>query len=372
MLHFQDPYFSNSYTLHEALIQSCSASVLGKGAYAFASKGGIEILFKDSVFDSLLERGEYSLIIGIDEITNLASLEILHDIKSVRPSLAIKAFDHNNRGSLFHPKLSYFKNQDESGTLIVGSGNLTLGGLRRNREAFSLMQLSNEELQRIEQYWSAWLLHSDQLLKEIDHPDVIRKARDNQYVRRTRIIRPDEEVEIEIDALPEGVDDVEILQQDGWQFYPDSEVLIAEIPRSGDRWKQANFDIDTFRNFFGAIPGDNSQRILLRNINDDFSMSEIEVRPSVSVISQNYRFELDAASGLLYPTEGKPIGIFVKVTTRMFLYHLYMPGQPLYAELNEWLQINWAGRRDRMKRITARISQIPAIIGQSVFNRYLI
>jgi len=29
MLHFQDPYFTNSYTLHEALIQSCSTSIQG-------------------------------------------------------------------------------------------------------------------------------------------------------------------------------------------------------------------------------------------------------------------------------------------------------------------------------------------------------
>ena len=128
MLHFQDPYFSDSYTLHEALIQSCSTSSHGKGAYAFATKSGIEILLKDSVFDSLLERGEYSLIVGIDEITNLASLETLSEIKASRPNLTVKAFDHNNRGSLFHPKLSYFKNQDDSGILIVGSGNLTLGG----------------------------------------------------------------------------------------------------------------------------------------------------------------------------------------------------------------------------------------------------
>ena len=75
MLHFQDPYFSDSYTLHEALIQSCATSIQGKGAYAFASKSGIEILLKDSVFDSLLDRGEYFLIVGIDEITNLASIE---------------------------------------------------------------------------------------------------------------------------------------------------------------------------------------------------------------------------------------------------------------------------------------------------------
>ena len=296
MLHFQDPYFSGSYTLHEALIQSCSTSIQGKGAYAFATKGGIEILLKDNVFDSLLERGEYSLIVGIDEITNLASLEALTAIRTERPNLTVKAFDHNNRGSLFHPKLSYFKNQDETGTLIVGSGNLTLGGLRRNREAFSLLSLSFDELQRIEQYWDAWVLQSDELLKDIDSADVIRKARDNQYVRRTRIIRSDEEPEIEDEIPAEGVDQIEILHQDGWQFYPDNEVLIAEIPRSGDRWKQANFDIDTFQNFFGATPGDNSQRILLRNINDNLSLAEIEVRPSVSVVSQNYRFELDAAS----------------------------------------------------------------------------
>jgi len=372
MLHFQDPYFSDSYTLHEALIQSCSTSIQGKGAYAFATKSGIEILLKDSVFESLLDRGQYSLIVGIDEITNLASLESLGEIKAAKPNLTVKAFDHNNRGSLFHPKLSYFKNQDESGTLIVGSGNLTLGGLRRNREAFSLLQLSVDELTRIEQYWNAWLLQSNELLKDIDNADVIRKATDNQYIRRTRIRRPEEEVAIEEEIQVVELDDIETLHQDGWQFYTDSEVLIAEIPRSGDRWKQANFDIDTFQIFFGATPGDNSQRILLRNINDDLSLSEIEVRPSVSVVSQNYRFELDAASGLPYPNNGKPIGVFVKVTTRMFLYHLYMPNQPLYGEINDWLQTNWTGRADRMKRITTRVYQINEVIRPTVFNRYLV
>ena len=372
MLHFQDPYFTDSYTLHEALIQTCSTSMEGKGAYAFASRSGLDILFRDSVFDSLLERGQYSLIVGIDEITNLASLEALNLIMTDKPNLRVKAFDHNNRGSLFHPKLSYFKNQDESGTLIVGSGNLTLGGLRRNREAFSLMHLSVDELVRIEQYWQAWLNQSNELLKDIDNADVIRKATDNQYIRRTRIRPPEEEVVIEEEIPVIEPEEIDILHQDGWQFYPDSEVLIAEIPRSGNRWKQANFDIDTFQNFFGATPGDNSQRILLRNVNDDLSLSEIEVRPSVSVVSQNYRFELDAASGLPYPNNGKPIGVFIKVTTRMFLYHLFMPNQPYYEEFNDWLQRNWTGRADRMKRITSRVNQIDEVLRPTVLNRYLV
>jgi len=372
MLHFQDPYFSDSYTLHEALIQSCATSIQGKGAYAFASKSGIEILLKDSVFDSLLDRGEYSLIVGIDEITNLASLEALSVIKTAKPNLTVKAFDHSNRGSLFHPKLSYFKNQDDTGNLIIGSGNLTLGGLRRNREAFSIIKLSVDELLRIEQYWNAWLLQSNALLKDIDNIDVIRKATDNQNIRRTRTRRPDEEGVI-VDEIPNiDLTEIEILHQDGWQFYPDSEVLIAEIPKGSDRWKQANFDMDTFQIFFGANPFNSNQRVLLRHINEDNTLSNIENRKTVSRKSINFSIELNAASGLDYPDNGRPIGVFVKVTTRMFLYHLYMPNQPLYEEFNEWLQTNWTGRADRMKRMTTRVNHINEVIRPTVFNRYLV
>lgn len=370
MLHIQDPYFTKSYTLHEAMIQSCSTAIMGHGAFAFASKSGVEILFKDEVFDSLLERGRYDLIIGIDEITNIHCLETIDEIRNNRPNLIVRAFDHNNIGSLFHPKMSYFKKEDETGFLIVGSGNLTLGGLRKNREAFSLLELSNDELQRIESFWNSWLEQSNNYIKDINDPDVIRKATENQYIRRTRIRHP-EEVEIDIEHPVEVVPEDIVLHEDGWQFYTDSEVLIAEIPKGGDRWKQANFDINTFQNFFGATPGDNSQRILLRNINEDFSLSSIEIRPSVSVRSHNYRFELDAASGLLYPVNGKPIGVFIKLTTRMFLYHLYMPDDLLYSELNDWLNRNWDGRSDRMKRIVTNVSEISNIIRNSVFNNYL-
>ena len=136
MLHIQDPFFSDSYTLHEALIKSCSPSIIGYGAYAFASKGGIELLLKDKEFDSLLERGSYSLIIGIDGITNVASLEALNKILENKPTLDVRAFHHNNKGSLFHPKISDFKNEQGNGSLIVGSGNLTIGGLRKKQRNF--------------------------------------------------------------------------------------------------------------------------------------------------------------------------------------------------------------------------------------------
>jgi len=49
-----------------------------------------------------------------------------------------------------------------------------------------------------------------------------------------------------------------------------------------------------------------------------------------------------------------------------------MPNQPLYEEFNEWLQTNWTGRGDRMKRITTRVNQINEVIRLTVFNRYLV
>ncbi len=367
MFHIQDPYFSNSYTLHEALIESCSNSIIGYGAFAFASKSGIEILLKDDNFSQLLDRGHYSIIVGIDEITNTASIEALSAIKRNKPNLLIKAFCHSNKGSLFHPKVSFFKHENGEGSLIVGSGNLTIGGLRRNREAFSLVALSKLEFIKVETYWKSWLQESEKFLKDIDEDEVIRRVNENNYEKFKKINKLEvKEVEKE-DSI--SIDNNQTIEE-SWLFNSDSKILLAEIPKSGDRWKQANFDIDNFQNFFGATPGDNSQRILLRHLNQDCTLAPIEIRPSVSVKSKNYRFELDAASDWDYPEEGRPIGVFIQLTTRMFLYHLYMPSQENYTEIKQFMDSKWTGRIDRMIRVNSNAHEMNHLFNQSFFNQY--
>jgi len=370
LLYIQDPSFINTLSTHEAIISSCQSSVKGYGAYAFASPDGVKILFQDKEFDDLLDRGTYSLIVGIDEITNLKCLDALSQLTDSKPGLSVQAYFHNDKDSIFHPKISFFQEEEGSGSLIVGSGNLTLRGLRQNREAFGLIHLSSEEFSRMEEYWQAWIDSSRENLKSIDDDAVIAKARTNVFRRPppSEIIIPNRNEEEPGSATPDQPQNLAIYE--GWTYKDSNRALVAEIPRSGDRWKQANFDINTFQNFFGATPGDNSQRVLLRNINSDNSLSDIEIRPSVSVSSQNYRFELDAASGLPYPDNGKPIGIFVQVTTRMFLYHLFMPGQPLYDEISEWANTNWSGRADRMKRIVTSVENLNEILTKSAFKPY--
>ncbi len=354
--------------MHEALVHSCSSSVKGYGAYSFASKSGVDLLFNDKEFHELFEKEGYSLVVGIDEITNIECLESLNNLMVKVPNFSVRAFYHEDNGSLFHPKLSFFKDVTGGGSLLVGSGNLTFGGLRKNREAFSLISLSLDEYQRVENYWNKWVHEAQNHLKLIDDQSVVDRVSKNIYIRSHTVKKPlleGEEESFEI-RPPENAAPI----TEGWEFSGTNRVLLAEIPKSGDRWKQANFDLETFRHFFGAMPGDNSQRILLRSLSGDALLAPIEVRPSVSVKSQNYRFELDAATGLAYPTDGKPVGIFVQITTRMFLYHLFMPSHELYPEIIHRMNSLWRGRRDRMIRIVVEANEIFDLLDKSVFQHY--
>lgn len=112
---------------------------------------------------------------------------------------------------------------------------------------------------------------------------------------------------------------------------------MAEVPRASARWKQINFDKASFQNYFGATAGGTggTYRILLKSVNPEGELGETESRPSVSVASHNWRFEIAAASGLPYPTgDERPYVIFSEASTRSFIYELVMPSDSRYAEVN--------------------------------------
>ena len=88
-------------------------------------------------------------------------------------------------------------------------------------------------------------------------------------------------------------------------------------------------------------------------------LEEVEVRPTVSVISQNYRVELNAARGIQYPTgDQRPIGIFIKVATRSFIYSLVMPEDVNYNEVLFYLNNSLARVPNRMSRYIANVEEL--------------
>lgn len=331
-LHIQDPSFIDSYTLHEALLYSSINSIRGGGAYAYVTSGGVRLLLEDKLFLKFLKKSNFQLVIGTDAITNEKALNKLEILESSCPKLDVKAFYHKLNNISFHPKFCWFK-KEKGGVIVLGSGNLTEKGLRKNWEAFTIFEVSEEEIIEIESQWDTWIGRNSEYMKLISDPEVIQKAKTNKNISKK--IKKD--ILSIIDSI-EDIPETEILSEDDedldvWQYGTDNTVLIAEIPRAHTRWNQANFDINTFINFFGATPGDNSLRILLRNIKDNGSLKKTEIRPSVTVKSRNFRFELEAAAGLNYPEQGRPIGVFVRISKRMFLYMLFMPTNSKYDEI---------------------------------------
>lgn len=154
---------ANDKTLAEVIID-----ILEKGRYscvkalvAFANYGGISGLSQELVKSSITEK---QIIVGIDN--RITSVEALDEL--IRLGFSCKV-SHNSSSFIFHPKLYLFENENEY-CLIIGSGNLTTGGLVYNDECFVRMTgdkadsiyLQVESL--FEQLW-----HSDnENIKQVD------------------------------------------------------------------------------------------------------------------------------------------------------------------------------------------------------------
>ena len=367
LLKIQDSFFSRSYSLHEAILECAQGAISGGGAFAFVSKDALRFTLEDANFAEVIS--SFHFIAGIDQITRDDALLCLQELSEQNRGLRVNAFKHSSKNSLFHPKFCWFQ-YPIGGKLIVGSGNFTMRGLRINREAFTVLTLNNQEINEVKHHWELWLAESRECLKNVNDADVLERAKLN---RRITYRVQDSQRDVTLDSAE--IEDYSRESQndnEGWFFTEHNEVLIAEIPKSGTRWKQANFDITTFQQFFGATPGDNSQRVLLRAVNGEGVLGEIESRPSVSVQSQNYRFELDAASGIPYPENGRPVGVFVKISPRVFLYILSLPGSAYHDALISILDRLVVDRLGQVRRLITTVQGSRIEIGLTPLSRFLI
>ena len=373
-IYIQDSKFSKSYTLHEAIISAADKAVAGGGAFAFVTEKGVELLFDDTSFHNVFQNEGFELIVGMDGVTNEKSIVKLESIIDSGYNLNAKAFIHNEKSSIFHPKIIWFKyGKGNGGAVITGSGNFTTSGLRRNREAFVVSKLGDKEIDDFCNLWNEWNNEVGTYLKELDSEEVLIKARANitsfksSSVMGSSADKEELSVEVENQELSEKIVDDEIRS---WSFDCGARILVAEISKNGSRWKQSDFGMKIFTDFFGATPGDNSLRVLLRNVNSSGELGEIEKRQSVSVKSSNYRFELGAAVGD-YPTEGRPIGIFIELSSRMFIYSLIFPNDKEHAQFDELLKERWTGGKGKIKRLIFQYDIIKDKVDSLPIAKYL-
>lgn len=101
-------------------------------AVAWVRASGMAYL-SDHLANFLRNGGELSVIVGIDlQNTTREGLQALLDLE--QHGRCETYVYHNEAGSIFHPKLYLFRNEEEA-RLIVGSNNITEAGLYVNVEA---------------------------------------------------------------------------------------------------------------------------------------------------------------------------------------------------------------------------------------------
>ena len=301
-----------------AVAEASMGAVEGVGVFAWATAYGLEAFFAVDGVSRLASLGRLRLVIGTDSITDLKALLKAEELQGRYPRVDI-SFVVNAGNNLFHPKLCWFERPNGT-RLIVGSANLTRGGLQGNWEASAVLEVDSAELSRAVDDWldgiePGALLVSDQRVREAVADNIGDERSTRRARRSTTPVIPEPPASSEVDS---------------W--------LVAELNKSRKNsagqslFSQASFDESTFTKFFG-YPGVEFELGLIP-VADDGSLGALESRKGrFKSASVNYYFELGAVQGVPYPASGRPVAVFGRLAGGGYLYLVRLPGEAGHQEL---------------------------------------
>ncbi|PKQ05773.1 MAG: hypothetical protein CVT72_08555 [Alphaproteobacteria bacterium HGW-Alphaproteobacteria-11] len=333
-------------TLHAALVAAATGATGGFAAFAFATSTGVDTALAEPAVRNLLDTGRFQLVVGLDAITDTAAVAAIKTAKAALPNASVSLFYNPKGGVLFHPKTMFFK-RPAGGRCLTGSGNLTLGGLRNNWEAFWKADVSNADATVLEAQWANWVAdHKDNLLPP-DDPRVTAQAALNAKTR-AKIQKAVKETDAEaLAALEEGAAEA----------YSLNPFLIAEVPKN--RPGQADFGIETYQGFFGVTIG-KQREVTFYQVRPDGSLAPPEHRQAVAVKSSNYRFEVEALRGLQHPADEHFILVFERIGKSEYRYVLLKPGEAGHASVQKFLNDNYFISGNSKRRVIVTESDVHA------------
>lgn len=216
----QDPTYEDTKPLRESLLDGLIHMHRGGGVYAFVTSEGVKFLFGDERFREFISDGYYHLVVGTDDITDVAALKTLKSFEEeYNGHFKAQVYIHDGIGSILHPKYSWFKGEyrsrplksdlgevayaDEAyaedgtngkrtsktsekmeGVLIIGSGNLTKRGMKNNREAYAVIPCEGREILKVEDEWQRWINHSSSYLYDLEPAMEILAKRHRTFIGR--------------------------------------------------------------------------------------------------------------------------------------------------------------------------------------------
>lgn len=337
----------------DAILSSAATAKSGGGLFAWATAPGIQAMLSHPTFADFLRRGNYELVVGTDAITTDAAVKSLRRLGEYHSNLHIHAFVHETP-SLFHPKLTWFRSGSGL-SLLVGSGNLTNGGLVNNWEAYSASELHADEASAVESTLADWFTEHAAQLIDINSPEVDAAVEGNISSFRPRKAH----VPTDVVTFPTG------------EYLPaiSETLLVAEIPKNrkdhqgNSQYSQVNFDQATFEDFFDYSSSSPTNTILLLPVTSTGAVGSIESRIArYKPRSSNWYFEIGTTKGLPYPaTVGdRPLAIYGRIGNGEYAYLAASPGEPGYAELRALLdsRLPIGQTAGKMRRFTFSDSEV--------------
>ena len=89
----QDPTHTGTTYLYEAILEAAARASDWRGLYAFATRDGVDHLIEDKVIHDLMGRGGgIDLVVGVDAVTNRATLERLQELEERHENFRPRVF----------------------------------------------------------------------------------------------------------------------------------------------------------------------------------------------------------------------------------------------------------------------------------------
>lgn len=343
-------------------------------AVAFVKQSGVRQLV-EPIRNHVSQGGDVRISVGIDVGgTSSEGLNMLLD--AVGAGGTIWVF-HNDNPSTFHPKVYLFKS-DDTAVVVVGSGNLSEGGLFTNYEACLAVELDLRQendmnyLREIRRLLEHYADPENPLCKRLDRELVSRLVEAGYVFSETRARDDAEEqpggrvrqptgprenlfgrapvrgappvTSISTgrgERQPGGQRQAHIPQETGAEIAQDSSpVLMRYIVKAIGRDSQAHFTKATVERYFGLRPGD-GKSISIQWVQPGQVPGHLESRKLVySQSNKNPKIEMDGLKGRIpsnYPADGRAILIVRRVEQGQYRYLVLLPNDPGYADINAHL-----------------------------------
>ena len=315
---------SESFERHLKELLSDPAVKKGRAIIAFVTLNGLLKLGTNPgghLFDFLKSSRDFEWVIGVDAVTTADALaEMTRVGRESEGRFKVRVFQ-SSESRMFHPKVYIFDKCDGTSTVLVGSNNMTHGGLSENIEVSARLDgLPREEMKPWNSLWNSVARHSDigDITRELIR---VLKERQRQESGHWRGMRGRNAGRTETKA--------------GRQVKK-NDILVRFIPLAGSRTSQVHFTKKVVTDFFG-LPVNTGGKIRVQQVQFDQAPQPEEHRALVySMVNRNPKIELNGAKTILkdYRKGGKrPIVVFEKIDSKFYRYMILLSGDPGYDEL---------------------------------------